>query len=153
MTAEGDPLKTTARLCLVGVLGLALLACGGDGTEGISLALEFGPSDLPAETTFIRVYVLPGALSDNTKILCEDFVGPDATKSIYDYTLNVLRTSTSDFNPLTGATIMLEGLPIGLLVFYVEALDQGSNVLAYGCGMGQVNKGEKTYIPIRMVNN
>jgi len=44
--------------------------------------------------------------------------------------------------------VLVKDLPEGLLVFVVEALDQSNSSLAWGCGKGQISRGQKTFISI-----
>lgn len=132
-----------------------LAACGGAEWDGLTLSIHFAPEDLPAGTAIIRVYVLPSVAINQAQqeieIKCEDLVGPTATKTIMDYRLYQLRMENVLFDAASGGTVVLQKLSEGKLVFYVEAMDSVQRVLAYGCGTGNIEKGKKTYIPIRMV--
>ncbi len=137
------------------LLSLGLAACGGAEWDGLTLSIHFAPEDLPADTAIIRIYVLPSVATSPTQqeieIKCEDLVGPTATKTIMDYRIYQLRMENVLIDAVSGGTLVLQKLPEGKLVFYVEAMDSVQRVLAYGCGTGNIEKGKKTYIPIRMV--
>ena len=141
-------------------IGLVLLAasgfgaCGGDDNNLNSLKLSLSPSDVPTDTFRLTVYILPSIVSIggiDEAIACDLFVGPTADKQIFDYSDHLVSTPTSvPFDPLDETAISLKELPEGLLVFVIEALDSSSNLLAQGCGKGQISRGEKTFITIFM---
>ncbi|RLB54326.1 MAG: hypothetical protein DRI34_12190 [Deltaproteobacteria bacterium] len=136
-------------LSLALVLGALGPGCGG-GTGRMELALQFSPRDLPAGTTSVRYYVLPTTLSDNSQAVCEDFLGPDAPKSVLDYGSDMVVSSETPVTDTTTITIVVENLPPGSFMFYLEAM-ASSSVAGCGCGSGSISAGEKTVIPIRLV--
>jgi|GEM_PF-1830272 len=151
----GRHVRSAGRWLAPVLFSLGLAACGGAEWDGLTLAIHFSPEDMPAGTTIIRVYVLPSVAMSPTQeeieIVCEDLVGPTATKRIDDYNIYRLRMENVLFDSSSGGTLVISNLTEGKLVFYVEALDAAQRVLAYGCGTGNIEKGKKTYIPIRMV--
>lgn len=143
-----SPMKALfLALALALVLGAA---CGGENYGGISLSLEFQPRDLPQGTTTIRYYVLPYDLDDGSQAACEDFMGAQATKSVLDYTL--IKYGEQQVSSTEPVTLTVADLEEGTLMFYIEAAST-SQVLACGCGQGQVQKGKKVIIPIRLVTD
>jgi hypothetical protein len=150
-------MRTKPFVCAVGLLLLAVFgfgACGGGDDRFSSLELTLRPADLPGDTFRLTVYILPSIVSiggSDEAIACDLFVGPKADKQIYDYSDHLVSAPTSvPINPLEETAVSLKGLPEGLLVFVIEALDESSNLLAMGCGKGQISRGEKTFIPIFM---
>ncbi|HOX46329.1 MAG TPA: hypothetical protein PK668_22180 [Myxococcota bacterium] len=143
-----------SRLRTLGGLAALLLlawlpACGQEPLATLDLALEFGPDTLPPDTYAVRVYVLPALLEDGTTVECEMFVGPTATERIYDYTTELVVAPQLLTVEVGGdRAVLVEDLPEGLLVFVVEALDQSNSTLAWGCGKGQISRGQKTFISI-----
>ncbi len=127
------------------------LSCGGDDPGGIGLDLHFSPRDLPADADKLRYYVLPSELTDGSPAACEDFMGTDAEKSIYvqQYTTR----GDVDVDGQADITISILDLPQDELLFYVEALNQTLDTIACGCGQGEIKDGEKTFIPIRLVDD
>jgi len=141
-------LRPACWLALVAAL-LGTAACGPDPLATIDLPLEFGPNTLPTSTYAVRVYVLPALVQGNTTVECEMFVGPTATERIYDYTSElVIAPQLLQVDVDGDRAVMVKGLPEGLLVFVVEALDQSNTSLAWGCGKGQISRGQKTFISI-----
>ncbi|HSA20803.1 MAG TPA: hypothetical protein P5076_05080, partial [Myxococcota bacterium] len=91
----------------------------------------------------------PALLEDGTTVECEMFVGPTATERIYDYTTELVVAPQLLTVEVGGdRAVLVEDLPEGLLVFVVEALDQSNSTLAWGCGKGQISRGQKTFISI-----
>jgi hypothetical protein len=128
--------------------------CGGEGEpDSFGLSLTFAPRDLPQDTSSIRFYALLGDLSDGSTAACEDFMGSGAPKSVLDYFSDRKAYGEELVDDLTGVTINIPELPEGTLMFYVEAITATGSTLACGCGLGDISKGDKTVIPIRLVTD
>jgi len=148
-----------ARVLLVALVAAMVCAavstagCGGDeGYAQRDLELTFDQRELPEGTAKIRYFVLPGILSDQTEIDCFNFIGEDPPDKIYDFSAEFIDRATVDVDATLGrAEVIIEDLPAYLLIFYVEALDAGTNVIACGCGKGTIEAGKKKIIAIRLV--
>jgi hypothetical protein len=143
-------LRTSGGLAALMLLAL-LPACGDEPLATLDLALEFGPNTLPEDTYAVRVYVLPALLEDGTTVQCEMFVGPTATEHVYDELYAnqlVIMPQLLTVDVGGDRSVLVKSLPEGLLVFVVEALDQSNSPLAWGCGKGQISRGQKTFISI-----
>jgi len=134
-------------------LSFLICACGADGLGQLDLSLHFSPQDLPQDSESVRYYVLPSALSDSSLADCADFMGADAVKNVLDYGSDFLANGEDDVSSIDGVTLAIKELPEGRLLFYVEALSIAKNVLACGCGQDEIRKGEKTTIPIRLIED
>ncbi len=135
--------------------GLGASSCGSEQTYASqSLTLRFSPEDIPENTFRINVYVLPNSVTidgQEQAVGCELFVGPTADKNIFDYTSYLVTTPIQvAFNPNDENAIAVKDLPVGLLVFIVEAVDEPGSQLALGCGMAQVERGKKVFVSIFM---
>lgn len=138
-----------AVLCLAVCLG----SCGADpGDEGLSFSLD--PRALPAEAIRVAFYVLPSRLFDGTSATCDRFMGSAAPKNIFDYSTDFITNRTESISdPSEAVTIEVKGLPEGILMFYLEVQDDTFSTIACGCGDGQIAKGDKTFIPIHVVDD
>jgi len=140
-----------AAFLLTGAAG-----CGADRElDSLSLALEFEAYTMPDDTARLMIYILPSLVETSPgveeAINCDLFVGPTADKTIYDYSSHFVKSvETVEFDPSSRSAVELKELPDMLLVFVIEALDQPGNLLAVGCGKGQIERGKKTFIPIYM---
>jgi len=134
-------------------LSFLICACGADGIEQLDLSLTFSPQDLPQDTESIRYYVLPSALSDSSLADCADFMGADAVKNVLDYPSDHLDFGEESVSSISDVTLAIKELPEGRLMFYIEALSVGKTTLACGCGQDEIRKGEKTTIPIRLIED
>lgn len=156
-------LRIHARMSKVAAVALAALAlvagpsgCGADSElDSLSLALEFGPNTMPAETSRLMIYTLPSLVTvdgQEEAVNCDLFVGPTADKTVYDYSSHFVQSvvTIADYDPAARSAVELKELPDMLLVFIIEALDEPGNLLAVGCGKGQIERGKKTFIPIYM---
>jgi hypothetical protein len=133
---------------------LVVPSCGEGKLGALSLNLDFAPRDLPDETTAVQVLVLPHVIfstetNTNETLVCSDFVGETAQKKIAPYISYAVADSTIALAS-DGGSVTVSNLEEGSLLFYVRALDGTSQVLAFGCGEGEIQKGEKTFIAIRL---
>lgn len=144
--------RATRWLLVLALLpGFLCLGCGSDlGMTG--LTLQFSPRDLPAGSTSVRYYVLHDVLSDDSQARCEDFLGSDAPKSVLEYGDDMEVSSEVPVADSTTITIVIKDLPPGSFMFYLEAM-ASSSVAGCGCGSGTISAGEKTVIPIRLVQD
>lgn len=147
--------RSLAIALAVAAVGAAVSTAGCGGDEAYarrSLKLTFDQRELPENTAKVRYFVLPGILSDQTEIDCFNFIGDDPPDKIYDYSAEFVDRATVDVDATLGrAEVIIEDLPEFLLIFYVEALDAGTNVIACGCGKGTIEAGKKEIIVIRLV--
>lgn len=146
------PLLTAA---IFGWLALGLGACGADDEySSIDMTLSFSPEAMPQDTARLSVYLLPSLVVNNgveEAIDCGLFVGPTRSKEIYDYSSFLLKTPIQQyFDPVNATAVSLKDLKEGLTIFVIEALDDSSDLLAVGCGKGQIERGKKTFITIFM---
>jgi len=145
--------KILSTLCVSLVIS-GVISCGqDDGIEGISLSMTFSTRDLPAETTSIFYYVLKYQLGDGSTAACEDFMGSEAPKGVLDYPGDTEESGMEDITPNGDLTLTITELPEGILMFYLEAVNQSGNTIACGCGQDEIIKGKKTIVPIRMVED
>jgi hypothetical protein len=145
--------KILRLACVIAGLSFLICACGADGVEQLDMSLTFSPQDLPQDSESVRYYVLPSALSDSSLADCADFMGADAVKNVLDYGSDFLANGEEDVSSISGVTLAIKELPEGRLMFYVEALSAAKNVLACGCGQAEIEKGKKTTIPIRVIED
>lgn len=132
---------------------LLLPACGTDDLGQQGFTINFSPRDLPAETRFIRYYVLTVQAKAGGTIDCDNFFVNDPRERVGDYSSDRVDFGTVAFSSSDGGVITIKNLQEGAYVFYVEALDDDRNTLTCGCGEGEIVKGVKTNIPIRLIDD
>lgn len=145
--------KTFPSFLLALIIPLATSTCGLDDLSGQAFYLNFSPRDLPAETAYIRYYVLTVQTKAGGTLDCDNFFVNTPRESVLDYPNDRVDFGTVDFSPSEGGVITIGDLKPGAYVFYVEALDSGRSTLTCGCGEGEIVKGAKTNIPIRLVDD
>jgi len=142
------------KLALFAVLSVAALTCGPADPADQGFLLNFSPRDLPVETEYIRYYVLTVQTDAGGTIDCDNFFVDDPRESVNDYPKDTVDFGTVDFSVSEGGGVITIGdLGEGAYIFYVEALDGGRSILTCGCGEGEIVKGVKTTIPIRLVDD
>ena len=145
-----------SRAVHIGLVIFALwtsASCGLDDLSRQGFTINFSPRDLPADTAFIRYYVLRSNLLAGGTIHCETFFeGPDR-KRVSEYADDIIDTRTIDYSPTDESAIVVKDLSEGVYIFYVEALASNYDILTCGCGEGGIVKGEKTTIPILLIDD
>jgi len=147
--------KALVGLTIALALAAGPLGCGPDrGLDSLSLKLEFEANTMPDDTARLNIYILPSLVvveDEEEPVSCDLFVGPTADKTVYDYSSYFVKPQQAEsFNPAERSAVELDQLPNMLLVFVIEAVDDPGNLLAVGCGKGQIERGKKTFIPIYM---
>jgi hypothetical protein len=132
---------------------LLLSSCGTDDLGQQGFRINFSPRDLPAGTAYIRYYVLTVQTKAGGILDCDNFFVNDPRERVSDYPNDTVDFSTVDFSGSEGGAITIKDLNKGAYVFYVEALDDSRSILTCGCGEGQIEKGVKTTIPIRLIDD
>ena len=140
-------------LWLVVSAALLLPACGTDDLNQLGFTVKFSPQDLPADTAYIRFYVLRANLQVGGTLECEAFFTDDPRQRVSDYANDIIDTKTINFAETEEGVVSIQGLNAAAYVFYVEALASNYNILTCGCGEGEIVKGVKTNIPIRLVDD
>ena len=132
---------------------LLLSACGTDDLNQQDFTIKFSPRDLPADTAYIRFYVLRANLLAGGAIDCDTFFNDTDRKRVSEYSNDIIDTKTINFAETDEGVVVIKDLNEAAYVFYVEALASNYNILTCGCGEGEIVKGEKINIPIRLVDD
>jgi hypothetical protein len=149
--------------------------------QGAGTTTQYGlfVLDVPEEAESISAYVLPVIVpsregqicADDRDCLeydamsceggtcvytlnCFDFMGEVRPRSVFDFSYAfVVKPEERLVDGTDRAELVLDGLPPGRLLIFLEAFGRHGDPLSHGCGMGQGNGYDKVTIRIRLTES